>query len=142
MKGSVNTSSFDSVHLSGISYNTKDNPSTATSMAATVGTARAGTTGAFRAAGTSTSLAASWPRALLSLTGNAGNALKQIVLTGAGGRHRLVLELDAGNQEPEAELMKRDMWLEVSFERDLGVGADTKGNDRVQNLGGTVQHVT
>lgn len=42
----------------------------------------------------------------------AGNALKQIVLTGGAGRNRLVLELDGGNTESEAELVY--MWFEVS----------------------------
>jgi len=42
-----------------------------------------------------------------------GNALKQIVLTGGAGRNRLVLELDGGNTEAEADLVQ--MWFEVSF---------------------------
>lgn len=41
-----------------------------------------------------------------------GKALKQIVLTGGAGRNRLVLELDGGNTEAEADLVQT--WFEVS----------------------------
>lgn len=43
----------------------------------------------------------------------AGNPLNQVVLTGGAGRNRLVLELDSGNKESEAEMVQ--MWFEVSF---------------------------
>lgn len=42
-----------------------------------------------------------------------GKALKQIVLTGGAGRNRLVLELDGGNTEAEADVVQT--WFEVSF---------------------------
>lgn len=42
-----------------------------------------------------------------------GKALKQIVLTGGAGRNRLVLELDGGNTEAEANVVQT--WFEVSF---------------------------
>lgn len=42
-----------------------------------------------------------------------GKALKQIVLTGGAGRNRLVLELDGGNTEAEADLVHT--WFEVSY---------------------------
>lgn len=40
-----------------------------------------------------------------------GKALQQIVLTGGAGRNRLVLELDGGNTEAEADVVQT--WFEV-----------------------------
>lgn len=55
------------------------------------------------------------PLDLFSLTraGAGGNALKQIVLVGGAGRHRLVFEVDAGGMTPEMEMRHRDEWFEV-----------------------------
>lgn len=50
--------------------------------------------------------------AATSEAAGAGNPLNQIVLTGGAGRNRLVLELDSGNKESEAETVQ--MWFEVS----------------------------
>lgn len=56
------------------------------------------------------------PREIFSPTrvGTGGKASKQIILTGGAGRHRLVLEVDAGQATREVELRQRNRWFKVS----------------------------
>lgn len=51
--------------------------------------------------------------AAAAASSSTGKALKQIVLTGGAGRNRLILELDGGNTEAEADVVQT--WFEVSF---------------------------
>lgn len=69
--------------------------------------------GAGAHATTAPASATAHPRTLFSYSGSAGNVLKQIVLSGGGGKHRLVLEVDARKMEPNEELKQRDAWFEV-----------------------------
>lgn len=81
-----------------------------------------------------TAAAAMYPRTIFSPGAGAGNALKQIIFSGGGGRHRLVLELDSGKVEPEKELEQRDLWFEVSFERSTGTRGTSGRGERVLRL--------
>lgn len=83
VKGSAKTTLFDFVHL---------------------GLHKSGGAAAASSSATSSSTAA-------ASKAEAGNALKQIVLTGGAGRNRLVLELDGGNAEAEANVVQT--WFEV-----------------------------
>lgn len=83
MKGSAKTTLFDYVHL-GLDKNEAMTKTNTRKMSAATASEAAG----------------------------AGNPLNQIVLTGGAGRNRLVLELDSGNKESEADTVQ--MWFEVS----------------------------